>query len=245
MTARTRRRLTLCLVVAALALPIEAVLLPVAWNPDADAAAAEWVDALEPADLRLAAYDIDHYPARYRRAMMTALTPEERADAWRASFERFVDAHPQLSVEQRAVVEEAQALLQPDVFVPPLRPDLRERIDSVFKRAVDALGDEAAKELFVTLGPAEVGTRNALPWRQRLADSVRTWRSASARRTDCNCNVEIDTCDIGPDPWLACSELYTCDFDLSWPMCGPLWSWACTGWCKIVSFPGMEDMEDR
>ena len=38
-------------------------------------------------------------------------------------------------------------------------------------------------------------------------------------------------------PWLECSELYTCNFDLDWPMCGPLWSWACTGWCKIIRWP--------
>jgi hypothetical protein len=106
---------------------------------------------------------------------------------------------------------------------------------------VALLGPDAAKELFVTLGPADPGADNALPIRQRLADSVRSWRVASARRTDCNCNVEIDTCDIGQDPWLACSELYTCEFDLNWPMCGPLWSWACTGWCKITDWPGMED----
>ena len=94
----------------------------------------------------------------------------------------------------------------------------------------DVLGKDAASELLVTLGPADPGALNALPLRQRLADSVRSWRVTSARRTDCNCNIDIDTCDIGMEDWLQCSELFTCDFDLSWPMCGPLWSWACTGW---------------
>jgi hypothetical protein len=241
MTAVTRRRLTLCLVVAVLILPIEVVLLPVAWNPDPEAAAAEWVDELAPAELRLAAHEIDRYPAQYRRAMMSALTPGDRADAWRAQFDRYLAAHTELSSEQIAVVEEAKALLTPAAFVPPLHPDTRDRIDDVFGRTVALLGPDAAKELFVTLGPADPGADNALPIRQRLADSVRSWRVASARRTDCNCNVEIDTCDIGQDPWLACSELYTCEFDLNWPMCGPLWSWACTGWCKITDWPGMED----
>ncbi len=239
MTPVTRRRLTLCLVVAALTLPIEAVLLPVAWNPDPNAAAARWVDGMEPAQLRLAAYEIDRYPAHYRRAMLSALTPDDRATAWQAQFDRYVSAHPGLSAEQLSVVQDARALLTADAFTPPLSPDLRDRIDATFKRATDVLGDEGAKELFVTLGPADPGAANALPLRQRLADSVRSWRVASARRTDCNCNVEIDTCDIGPDPWLACSELYTCEFDLSWPMCGPLWSWACTGWCKIIEWPEM------
>jgi hypothetical protein len=21
-------------------------------------------------------------------------------------------------------------------------------------------------------------------------------------------------------------------------MCGPLWAWACTGWCKVMRWPG-------
>jgi len=240
MTPATRRRLTVCLVVAALTLPIELVLFPVAWNPDPDAAAAEWVQTLAPADLQAATAEIERYPARYRRVMMSSLTPSERADAWRAQFDRYVDSHDGLSAEARAVIEDAKSLLTPALFTPPLGQDLRDRIDGTFNRALEVLGNEAAKELFVNLGPADPGSDNALPLRQRMADSVRSWRVASARRTDCNCNVEIDTCDIGPDPWLACSELYTCDFDLSWPMCGPFWSWACTGWCKVIEWPGME-----
>ena len=236
MTPRTRRRLTFCLVVAALTLPIEAILLPVAWTPDPDVAAARFVDDLDRAELRQAAFTIDRYPTQYRRAMMAALTAEERADAWRIQFDRFVDEHPTLTAEQRTLVAEAKALLSPDVFTPPLSPERQADIDRVFKATIASLGEGAAKELFVTLGPADPGNRNALPLHQRLADSVRSWRVASARRTGCTCNIEIDTCDIGPDPWLACSELYTCEFDLSWPMCGPLWSWACTGWCKIINF---------
>jgi hypothetical protein len=58
---------------------------------------------------------------------------------------------------------------------------------------------------------------------------------------DCNCNIEIDTCDLMPNPWLKCSELYSCNFDLDWPMCGPLWSWACTGWCKVTRWPWDSD----
>ena len=50
----------------------------------------------------------------------------------------------------------------------------------------------------------------------------------------------MDTCDLVPDPWLQCSELYSCNFDLNWPMCGPFWSWACTGWCKIIRWPEID-----
>ena len=97
------------------------------------------------------------------------------------------------------------------------------------------MGPQATNELFVTLGPANVGDRNRLPVTQQIADRMRSWRTASAAAVGCNCNIDIDTCDfLDPDPWLVCSEQYTCKFDQTWPMCGPLWSWACTGWCKIV-----------
>ena len=91
----------------------------------------------------------------------------------------------------------------------------------------------------MTLGPKQSLKANALPLRQQLADNLRSWRvvRASEDPIECNCNIEIDTCDLMPNPWLACSELYTCEFDQTWPMCGPLWSWACTGWCKIIRNP--------
>jgi hypothetical protein len=238
MTSSTRRRLTACLVLGLIALPAEALLLPVAMTPDPAAAAAEWVADRSADELRAAASSIDEYPGIYRRAIMARLDPAERSSVWQSQFQSFLDAHPELNLTQTAIVREALTLASPEAFRPPLGQEVQARIRQVYGEAQLHLGAEAAKELFVTLGPAEVRQANALPLTQRLADRVRGWRAPSAAPTGCNCNVDIDTCTVWPEPeWLECSELFTCDFDLSWPMCGPLWSWACTGWCRVLIWP--------
>jgi hypothetical protein len=239
MTSRTRGRLMICLILGLITLPAEALLLPVARTPDPRVAAMEWAADLTPEELQSASLQIDAYPSVYRRAIMRELTPQDRAEVWRAHFRRYLGSHPELSDAQAGVLHDALELLSEEAFTPPVAPDLREKIKAVFEQAVETLGAKEAGELFVTLGPKEVRGRNALPLLQRLADAVRSWRVVSAELPDCNCNIDIDTCDISPDPWLQCSELYSCNFDLDWPMCGPIWAWACTGWCKIIQWPIM------
>ena len=232
MTASTRSRLLFCLVVGLIALPAEMLLLPVARTPNPIAAAVEWTASLDSAELRDAAANIEAYPPVYRKAIMGALTPDDRSSAWRQFFQNYLDANRSLTADQIALVREAMDVASPAAFGPGISAETKQRITEVFTRAEKVLGPNAAKELFVTLGPKQSLKANALPFRQQLADNMRSWRVVSANSdVDCNCNIEIDTCDLMPNPWLACSELYTCDFDQSWPMCGPLWSWACTGWC--------------
>lgn len=245
MTPRTRRRLTICAVLGLMILPAEIVLLPVARTPDPLVAATAWTSDLSPDELQQASFQIDHYPAVYRRAILGALGPQDRSAVWRVHFLKYRTAHPELTREQVAIIEEALEIATSDAFQPPIRPELKDQIHRVFARAMTVLGPTATKELFVSLGPVENLRHNALPVTQRLADRVRSWRTVSARVPDCNCNVDIDTCDIGPNPWLSCSEQYSCEFDLDWPMCGPLWAWACTGWCKVERWPGEGGGEPR
>ena len=244
MSAPTRNRLMMCLVIGLITLPAEALLFPVARTPNAAVAAAEWTASLDRSELRLAATNIDAYPSPYRRAIMTAPPAADRAEAWRGYFQSYVAAHPELTPDQLAVMNESIGVITPAAFDVPVAADVREQIAKAFTHTQQALGVSAATELFVTLGPKQLKKANALPLMQQIGDKVRNWRvvsaSASASSSDfvaCNCNIDIDTCDLEPDPWLICSEQYTCTFDLSWPMCGPLWSWACTGWCKVVRWP--------
>lgn len=239
MTATTRQRLTVCLALGLITLPAEALLWPVVRTPDAREAAIEWAADRSTGELRSAARTIDRYPGLYRRAIMAALSPEDRSDAWRTQFRAFLTSHPELNQSQINVVQSAIDLASADAFRPPVRAEIQQRITNVFNDATALLGAKTATELFVTLGPKDGAINNALPLRERVANQIRGWRVASADDAECNCNVEIDTCDIGPDPWLACSELYTCEFDLDWPMCGPFWAWGCTGWCKILRWPDM------
>ena len=234
MTASTRSRLMICAIVGLITIPAEALLLPVAKTPNAAEAAIEWTAGLDTEELREAAAEIEAYPVHYRRAIMSALAPEDRSHAWRLFFDNYLVQHPELTDEQVSVIRDMQVVATPDAFRVPMSADLKARISDVFARAQKALGPTAATELFVTLGPKQLQRASALPYRQQLADRVRSWRTVSADTSDCNCNIEIDTCDLLPDPWTKCSELFICEFDLSWPMCGPLWSWACTGWCKLI-----------
>jgi hypothetical protein len=244
MSASTRNRLMMCLVIGLITLPAEALLFPVARTPNPAVAAAEWTASLDPTELRAAASNIDAYPSPYRRAIMTALAPADRAQAWRGHFHAYIAAHPELTADQLAALRESIDVITPDAFAVPVASELRDRIGKAFAHTQQALGVPAATELFVTLGSKELKKASALPLTQRIADTLRSWRVVSASASDstasivdCNCNIDIDTCDLEPDPWLICSEQYTCEFDLSWPMCGPLWSWACTGWCKVIRWP--------
>jgi hypothetical protein len=244
MTASTRSKLMFCLVVGLIALPAEALLLPIARTPDAVVAATEWTATLDESELREAAANIEAYPAVYRKTIMGRLDPADRASAWRAVFHNYLASNPSLSADQVAVIREAAALSTADAFVAPVSPEMKTRIGDVFARAQATLGKGTATELFVTLGPREPRRANALPLAQKLANRVRSWTVASAQGDPdppgCNCNIEIDTCDYIWEPRFACSELYTCEFDLDWPMCGPFWSWACTGWCKALFGPTTE-----
>lgn len=239
MTPRTRHRLTFSLVLALLVLPVETILVPIARTPDQRAAAAQWAATLSAADAQQASNQIEDYPAVYRRALMGVLGPDNRALVWRAHFRKYLRTHPDLTPAQVALVQDAIDVASPGAFAPPLSDEVKERIGSIFKQATALLGPEDTTDLFVNLGPKNP-RKSALSVVQQVADRVRTWRVVSAEYPDCNCNIDIDTCDLVPDPWLECSELYTCNFDLDWPMCGPLWSWACTGWCKIIRWPGKE-----
>ena len=237
MTASTRSRLLLCLVVGLIALPAEALLLPVARTPNPIAAAVEWTASLDSAELRDAAANIDAYPQVYRKAIMGALPPDDRSSAWRQFFQEYLDANPSLSADQIAVVREAMDVASPAAFGRGISAETKKRITDVFTRAREIARRERG----------EGAVRHARA--QTVREGERAAAAAAARRqpalvargrmrrvnpSSCNCNVEIDTCDLMPNPWLACSELYTCEFDMEWPMCGPLWSWACTGWCKII-----------
>jgi hypothetical protein len=186
-------------------------------------------------EVALATEDVEAYPVVYRRALMSRLDAEGRSRVWRGHYAEFLSTHPELTDTQRFIVEEAMRLASPAAFQLPLSPELQADIQQVYGESQLFFGSDVAKELFVNLGPEKV-MANALPLRQQIADRIRGWRTALAdQEGECNCNPDIDTCTVWPQsPWLECSELFSCEFDVEWPMCGPLWSWACTGWCRVV-----------
>ena len=229
MTSRTRGRLTVAVVLGLLTLPAEAILLPVARTPDVAVAALDWS-----ADLAgrtgEASLEIDAYPLAYRRAIMTQLAPEVGRRRGRNTFAA-TSARTRNSHRRRSALQTRLRCCHPKrsrrrvAGCKGIIKDLnRHRRRPRCRRAVrDAWTEEArARE-------------RPCHWRQQLADSRP--RCARPAGHSAATATSTSTKKTRTDPWLQCSELYTCNFDLNWPMCGPVWAWACTGWCKILRWP--------
>jgi hypothetical protein len=155
MSAPTRNRLMMCLVIGLITLPAEALLFPVARTPNPTVAAAEWTASLDPTELRAAASNIDAYPSPYRRAIMTALPPADRAEAWRGYFHAYISSHPELTAEQLAVMNESIGVITPDAFAAPARAANQDRSPGLRTRSRRS-ACRPRTELFVTLGPQAV-----------------------------------------------------------------------------------------
>ena len=231
----------ICLILGLVTLPAEALLLPVARTPDPRVAAMEWAADLEPAALQSAAVQMENYPAVYRRAIMRQLDPRGRADAWRLHFRRYLVSHPELTKAQMSILYRAMNVVSDETFTPPVSADIKAQIAVVFNDAVAALGPKAASELFVTLGPKDPEGTNALPLFQQIADNVRAWRVVSAELPDCNCNIDIDTCDLVPGSLARSARSSTPATSISTGRCADRsGAWACTGWCKIIRWPWID-----
>jgi hypothetical protein len=237
MTVRTRRRLMMCLLLGLITLPAEAVVLPVLRTPDPAMAARDWASDLGTNDLQTAALDIHAYPYVYRRAIMGALTPDERAQAWQAHFQSYLSRHPELTVTQQAVLERAAALATSDLFTGNVAPaDVQDQLTSTYAAAIQLLGLTTARDLFYRMGSGDTADAPAggLSLVARLTNSVREYFIVHAARSNaCTCSDDADCWE----PWqnIICTETVDCDAVTNFPMCGPLWCYACTGTCKSIS----------
>jgi diadenosine tetraphosphatase ApaH/serine/threonine PP2A family protein phosphatase len=230
-TTRTRRRLILCALLAIFTLPAEALVMPVLRNPDPAVAARGWVASLGADQLQQASFDIHAYPYLYRRALMAALSPEERAQVWQRHFRDFLNAHPDLDGAQRGLISRAVALSTPDVFSGSPAPGyVQDQLTAAYVAAMTLLGKATARELFIRLGP-DPGSSDELPLSVRVSDALRSYFVAHAGETpDCDC-ADVHDCDVPSRA--ACSEAVSCTADTDYPMCGPLWCYACTGTCQV------------
>ena len=172
MTASTRSRLLLCLVVGLIALPAEMLLLPVARTPNPIAAAVEWTASLDSAELRDAAANIEAYPPVYRKAIMGALTPDDRSSAWRQFFQNYLEANRSLTADQIAVVREAMDVASPAAFGPGISAETKQRITEVFTRAEKVLGGHG-EGVFVTPDPNSHESERAAFPQQSLTTCAR------------------------------------------------------------------------
>jgi hypothetical protein len=236
----TRRRLLACAAAIVLALPAEAALLAMITANGASArdAALEWAESLDADDLQDAAQRIQEFPYFYRRAIMTALEPADRAIAWRRYLTTYAATH-QLDTASKLVLTRAVAAMTPEVFEDGAPADQLAELAAVFDIAAGIFGRDTAIDLFMRLGPDTNSAESlrALPIAERVSVTLRGWLHASANTEDCDCTTAFGaSCDVaGLTGAEVCATASGCEPDLNWPMSGVAWAFPSNGVC--TSFP--------
>jgi hypothetical protein len=116
-----------------------------------------------------------------RKVLFASLTADMKAAIWKAHLENFLEAHPSLSSNERAIVAAGIVLLDAELFaLPSSDPQWNERVrqpvEQLERAARLAFSPAVAKALLVDLGGA--ATRRA--W--GVAPSSCTTATASAGR---------------------------------------------------------------
>lgn len=228
----TRRRLIVCAAAAILALPAEAALLGAMRTPSNDEAAREWAESLSNADLQDVAQRVQEYPYYYRRAILTALEPDERAATWRRYLTNYAAARS-LDPASRLVIARAIRAMTPEVFDDGPPADQLAELASVFDIGVGLFGRRTAIDLFMRLGPDD-GSMEALPLGERVSAQLRGWLNANAASPDCDCTTAFGaSCDVaGLTGAEVCAAATGCEPDVNWPMSGVAWAFPANGLCS-------------
>jgi len=226
-TAKTRRRVFLSLVLVALTLPAEVILLKALQQPDDTAAVQEWVGRLESAELSAASERIQSYPFKYRKEIMRALSPERRAAVWQRHLEQYIQQHPELDGSVISSLKAAQSSLTPQALSDPTA-DMQASLQASAEQLEALLGKEQALYLAHDLGPRERTFASIEPLSMKLATFVRDRFAAFAQDDpDCDCAD-----DYGCGYYTShCDGSEDCEADRTFPMCGYWWNQVCDGMC--------------
>jgi hypothetical protein len=200
--------------------------------PTAQDAAAAYVAGLTEAQLIGEAGRITQHQYAYRRAIMKALRPDQRAHVWREHLYRYVRAYPNLEPAAMAAINAAAALAVPETFQAPTA-QLRVQIATVAADVEAQLGREVAEYLLYRLGPKDGQQTTVEPVTDKLAAFVRETFVALAMIDPCHCSTEFG-CEDG----MQCSTAMACTPVTEWPACGWLWMSDCDGLCRLPSSGG-------
>jgi len=231
-TTSTRRRLFLCVVVVAFAVPTELVMVK-ALTTDAQSASSEWAESLSAEALDRAAARIQDYSPQHRKDIMRRLAPATRAQVWVNHIATYRDARPELSTEQvdalNAAIEATTATLTLTEYEGRAQQAVINQV--VAERVQELFGRDVADDLLHRLGSRTTRVlANAAPWHLALSDFVRERFVLRAEIKDCNCNMSYG-CDALSSTY--CTNTRACVLDEDWPACGWWWNQVCDGECKI------------
>lgn len=128
-----------------------------AWADDEPSCvqAARWVEAH--ADQLPSTYEeITAYPVAHRRAIFAALPAPAKSQVWRQHLDRWTESHPDLSADQSALIKEARAFLDSDLFEvmdDPARYQAHvDRLRDFEEKALDVMTADEVSSAFVDLG---------------------------------------------------------------------------------------------
>lgn len=226
MTAKTRRRLAVCLVVVGLTLPAETILLR-ALSTSTTQDAADWAQSLAEDQVPPAAAQIQSLPFAYRRALMARMAPQARAAVWQNHIKAYVARHSNLDAASLALLDNAASLVTGDALSYPTS-ELRVQMSIVAEQTKVLLGADEADYLFYRLGPKDVTLASALPIGHQLTNFVRSVFVVQARVEDCDCHL-----GFGCDAPGHCDDGPTCNKYDTWPACGWFWNQECNGLCLL------------
>lgn len=169
--------------------------------------------------------DLVVVPARERSLIVSLLPAEVRSNLWRTFFEEYIADHPDLSGDQKRVLEEAIRLATP-TFFSTAPHDLhwskavKQPIDRLLRQAREVFSEEAVHTILFNMGNKleEAPTDEPIPDQQVNL---------------CDCRVGLGNCVVG-NLSLPCKAV-SC---ITQPGCGPMRNLQCDGKCTLDAQAG-------
>jgi hypothetical protein len=216
-------------VILIIAVPAESILLRALTTPSTADAARAWVSGLSDASLHDAADRVQSYSFAYRKEILRALAPAERAEVWRGHLQGYLDAHPELDQMAVIAIKAAIMLATPEAFGAEATDALKAQVGIVAQQLSELLGRDEALYLMYRLGPKDGSFASVEPVTEKLANYIRHLAVVMAGDGgDCDCSTGFG-CD-GSDN--RCFGATGCTADTEWPACGWFWNEDCDGTCQ-------------
>jgi len=167
---------------------------------------AGWVEAMR-GRLPTTLVALSMYPVSYRRAIVGALTNDQKIAVWREHLRTFLSGGEALEPDQRRFIESVLDRL--DEFFADARDD--EALDDLQARSKEILGSGLATQVFGNLGPVE----------PKSAVIENLGRAAGIK---CSCSTSSDWCGGNYD-------CYSGPCDATSLGCGTFLLYSCNGLC--------------
>ncbi len=170
-------------------------------------------------------------PRRERLGAFREMPSATKAALWRHHLTKMEVEHPELSPEQRRIIEDFSSLLTPDVYnLSPSDPHFKSVVDNpledIRRRAWAAFPRDLLIAVFLDMRPRDSS-------RPRATTST-SLHPSPANISSCDCSRDHDDCFFWEGSGSYCS--LGCYWTSSWG-CGPGWLFRCDGYCTPPDEP--------